>query len=261
MKGVSALHLTAGLEEPFGLVFTKLILEHGGDPNCSSSHGSTAVHFAVMTGHEDVLELILKAGGSPYMTDLEGNSAFDMVAKQTSTHSENIIRLLRGEGDYGVREPDDYFAFKNGLKDHNLVSPNSDSSIDVAASVSDGSPREIGESSYDQAWHRPVLPTLAEEDPEGWIRSQENLHESPRSIVFSSSFRESIGDPWNNQSARWSSYTTWWSRFRDRTKSFRKSFRRRFLDVFSRRHRVRMHVATQHHDSFTESEQNLHSEL
>ena len=56
--------ISTGMAPPFGHVFTKLCLDHGGDPNMSSaSEGMTPVHMAVGMAREDTLGLLLGAGG------------------------------------------------------------------------------------------------------------------------------------------------------------------------------------------------------
>lgn len=68
--------ISTGMAPPFGHVFTKLCLDHGGDPNMSSaSDGMTPVHMAVGLAREDTLGLLLGAGGRE-------ESAFDLLEPQ-----------------------------------------------------------------------------------------------------------------------------------------------------------------------------------
>ena len=53
---------------PYGKLFTQLFLDHGCDPNVTSSpQHLTPLHVAVIYGQEDTLKILVNAGG---MVDL-----------------------------------------------------------------------------------------------------------------------------------------------------------------------------------------------
>lgn len=54
-------------------------------------HFRTALHWASRRGHRTVIELLLKYGADPTMTDTQGRSAADVAADQS------IVMLLGGK--------------------------------------------------------------------------------------------------------------------------------------------------------------------
>ena len=51
------------MTSPFGEVFIKLLLRHGGDANAISADGQTPVHTAVIFGREENLAILMRNGG------------------------------------------------------------------------------------------------------------------------------------------------------------------------------------------------------
>ena len=51
------------MTSPFGEVFIKLLLRHGGDTNAISADGQTPVHTAVIFGREENLAILMRNGG------------------------------------------------------------------------------------------------------------------------------------------------------------------------------------------------------
>ena len=51
----------------------------------ATADGTTPLHVASAWGHEDALELLLTHGGDAFdVTDLDGNSPFDLATKDCS---------------------------------------------------------------------------------------------------------------------------------------------------------------------------------
>lgn len=60
----------------------KRYVRNGGDVNVVDEHGRTALHYAVMQGHAEVVDALLLAGADPSLTDPRGESAIEMARRQ-----------------------------------------------------------------------------------------------------------------------------------------------------------------------------------
>jgi len=99
LHGSTALHHAAAMTSPFGEVFIKLLLHHGGDTNAISADGQTPIHTAVIFGREENLTILMRNGGRPTVKDKNGKSPFDFIVNQSNSNSnkENLLRILRME--------------------------------------------------------------------------------------------------------------------------------------------------------------------
>jgi len=153
LKGMSALHLVAGMNEPFGSIFTKILLEHGGDCNLNCSNdGMTPVHIAVMLNHPQILALLLQAGGVPSLRDSQGRSAFDILVQSEKSNSEYLLRLLRGESQLNDN-------ISNTVSDQHALNDQHALQEDISSNISrldleDGmEDKIIGETTFDQVFN------------------------------------------------------------------------------------------------------------
>lgn len=71
---------------------TKLLIESKVDINATDPNGTSALHYAVMFGLEDVIKLLVAAKANTTQKDNRGNSAIDYANIKGNT---NIIQLLK----------------------------------------------------------------------------------------------------------------------------------------------------------------------
>ncbi|XP_041984952.1 uncharacterized protein LOC121737353 [Aricia agestis] len=82
-KGIGVLHLAVGIDPlEKSKDCTKLILNHGGDPNLCNDDGVTPVHIAAIWGRLDNLKMLIGCGGDPFKHDFDGYSCFDYAARE-----------------------------------------------------------------------------------------------------------------------------------------------------------------------------------
>ena len=96
VNDLSALHLAVGMKSDQRRSMVNFLLKYCSDVNVPTADGTTPVHVAAAWGYQDALELLIDHGGDPFdLTDFEGNSAFDLAAKNCSTYLRSIYNRQR----------------------------------------------------------------------------------------------------------------------------------------------------------------------
>lgn len=70
---------------------TKLLLEHGADPNTKDDAGRTALHYAATQGDENIVRVLVNAGGRFDVKDSEGNTAWRLALSSTKTKVQHYF--------------------------------------------------------------------------------------------------------------------------------------------------------------------------
>ena len=98
IDGVAAIHLASGLPLPAGYFFTKLLMDHGANPNLSSTEGLTPVELAAMWKRTDTLKYLLENGGKSH----DANTGCDALhvntpetKRETEKDTEDTLEILR----------------------------------------------------------------------------------------------------------------------------------------------------------------------
>ena len=73
----------------------ELLLEHGGDPNCSANSGCTPLHLAVSSGHVDCIRVLLASNADISITNESGKTPIQ-VAELNS--KREITKMLKSTG-------------------------------------------------------------------------------------------------------------------------------------------------------------------
>ncbi len=66
VDGIAAIHLAAGLQLPMGYFFTKLLIDHGADPNKKTIDGVTPVQLASMWNRSETLRSVFAETNQHY---------------------------------------------------------------------------------------------------------------------------------------------------------------------------------------------------
>ena len=74
----------------------ELLLEHGGNPNCSANSGHTPLHLAVSKGHVTCIRVLLAKNADISITNEYGKTPIQ-IAKLNSKH--DIMKILRSAGE------------------------------------------------------------------------------------------------------------------------------------------------------------------
>lgn len=73
-------------------VLTKLLIQKKVDVNATDPNGTSALHYAVMFGLEDIIKILVDANADATIKDNRGNSAIDYAKIKGN---KNIIKLLK----------------------------------------------------------------------------------------------------------------------------------------------------------------------
>ena len=73
----------------------QLLLDHGGDVNCSAYSGYTPLHLAASGGHVDCVRVLLANNADFSITDDYGRTPMQ-TAKVTSKHT--VMKILKSAG-------------------------------------------------------------------------------------------------------------------------------------------------------------------
>lgn len=73
-------------------VLTKLLIQKKVDVNATDPNGTSALHYAVMFGLEDIIKILVDANADATIKDNRGNSALDYAKIKGNT---TIIKLLK----------------------------------------------------------------------------------------------------------------------------------------------------------------------
>ena len=92
--GISALHLSAGVDHKDNVEFLKSCLARRVNPNIQSYDGLTPVHIAASWGLSETLELLLLHGGDPDISDNEGVTAIEYAYRCSGPGATECIRIL-----------------------------------------------------------------------------------------------------------------------------------------------------------------------
>ena len=74
----------------------ELLLEHGGNPNCSANSGYTPLHLAVSSGHVNCIRVLLANNADISITNESGKTPIQ-IAELNSKH--DIMKILRSAGE------------------------------------------------------------------------------------------------------------------------------------------------------------------
>ena len=74
------------------IYLVRLLLENKANPNLIDKNNSTALHFAVIFGLEEIIKLLVKYQANPNIKDNRGNTALDY---SKIINNNNIIKLLK----------------------------------------------------------------------------------------------------------------------------------------------------------------------
>ena len=76
----------------------KLLVDHGGDPNCSANSGYTPLHLAVSSGHVNCIRVLLASNADISITNEHGETPIQM-AESNSKHDKIIMKIFRSAGE------------------------------------------------------------------------------------------------------------------------------------------------------------------
>eukprot|EP00795_Rhopilema_esculentum_P001812 gene1811-16302_t len=107
VDGSAAIHFAAGLANPAGYLFTKLLIDYGADVTLKSAAGQTPIQFAAIFGRSETIRLLSYHGA-----DL---AEIDKVGDVRSAKS--IASFLRG-GSETLSTPQDSPASKRYFEEH-----------------------------------------------------------------------------------------------------------------------------------------------
>ena len=74
------------------IYLVRLLLENKANPNLTDKNNSTALHFSVIFGLEEIIKLLVKYQANPNIKDNRGNTALDY---SKIINNNNIIKLLK----------------------------------------------------------------------------------------------------------------------------------------------------------------------
>ena len=101
-KGISPFHLAVGSNPPsYSLEITKLLLQHGADPNVRSLEGVTPVHVVASWGRVELLRLLLLCGGDPEIKDFCHRNALHYAIAEENTETVALIeRFIKDQHEF-----------------------------------------------------------------------------------------------------------------------------------------------------------------
>lgn len=70
----------------------KYLLAEGALPNAPSPNGTTALMMAMANNHADIVQLLLNAGADPYIVDANGNSALSEAIDRGNTNLAEALK-------------------------------------------------------------------------------------------------------------------------------------------------------------------------
>ncbi|KAJ5784770.1 uncharacterized protein N7503_009982 [Penicillium pulvis] len=93
IQGLTPLHVAArtGLSQ----YASHLIHEGGADPNAKSHHGDPPLYWAALSGHADVVQILIENGADP---DGEANEGYKPLHKAASHNRADVVRVLLAAG-------------------------------------------------------------------------------------------------------------------------------------------------------------------
>jgi F0F1-type ATP synthase beta subunit len=93
----------------------RYLLERGADPNATAFAGATPLHAAVLSGHHDLVPVLLDAGSDPDRTDEQGRRASDWAAVVTSRRARPTVEDFV---ETGLRSVDLFATLRRGALVH-----------------------------------------------------------------------------------------------------------------------------------------------
>ncbi|XP_014772755.1 ankyrin repeat, SAM and basic leucine zipper domain-containing protein 1 [Octopus bimaculoides] len=121
------IHYSAGLHESI----TRLLLDHGADPNIKTIDGLTPLHIAASWGQLDIVKLLLEKGANVANRDDDGNTPMDLAKDYKHSDCMKILRRclskaehhLSSKGNYTPRNKPTYMNKARSTKAFNLSRP------------------------------------------------------------------------------------------------------------------------------------------